>query len=125
MQINRSSIDLMFVFTKRQVIYVILNCLLSLMLMILLSEYSVILWLISFSSVLSLSFFESLYHQGLSRKRRVVIFIFTMCVISVAYIIVLKWSNRLFLSLISLYFIEQFMGIVGGIYFTYLWNKAE
>ena len=115
----------MFVFTKRQVIYVILNCLLSLMLMILLSEYSVILWLISFSSVLSLSFFESLYHQGLSRKRRVVIFIFTMCVISVAYIIVLKWSNRLFLSLISLYFIEQFMGIVGGIYFTYLWNKAE
>ena len=125
MQINRSSIDLMFVFTKRQVIYVILNCLLSLMLMIHLSEYSVILWLISFSSVLSLSFFESLYHQGLSRKRRVVIFIFTMCVISVAYIIVLKWSNRLFLSLISLYFIEQFMGIVGGIYFTYLWNKAE
>ena len=112
-------------FTKRQVIYVILNCLLSLILMILLSEYHVTLWLVSFSLVLSLSFFESLYYQELSRKKKVVIFIFTMCVISVAYIIVQKLTTQLFYFWILYYFIHQFMGIVGGIYFTYLLNKSE
>ena len=117
--------DLMIFFTKRQVIYILLNCLLSLMLMILLSEYHVTLWLVSFSLVLSLSFFESLYHQELSRKQKVVIFIFTMCVISVAYIIVQKWRNQLSLFLILLYFVEQFIGSFGGIYFTYLLNKSE
>lgn len=90
-----------------------------------LSEYNVTLWLISFSSVLSLSFFESLSPQGLSRKRSVVIFIFTMCVISVAYIIVQKWRNQLSLFLILLYFVEQFIGSFGGVYFTYLLNKSE
>ena len=125
MPINRDSMDLMIFFTKRQVIYILLNCLLSLMLMILLSEYHVTLWLVSFSLVLSLSFFESLYHQELSRKQKVVIFIFTMCVISVAYIIVQKWRNQLSLFLILLYFVEQFIGSFGGIYFTYLLNKSE
>ena len=117
--------DLMIFFTKRQVIYILLNCLLSLMLMILLSEYHVTLWLVSFSLVPSLSFFESLYHQELSRKQKVVIFIFTMCVISVAYIIVQKLTTQLFYFWILYYFIHQFMGIVGGIYFTYLLNKSE
>lgn len=125
MQINRNSMDLRLFFTKGQVIYVILSGLLSLMLMFLLSKYNVTLWLVSFSSVLSLSFFENLYHQGLSRKRRVVIFIFTMCVISVAYIIVQKWRSQLSLFLILLYFVEQFIGSFGGIYFTYLLNKSE
>ena len=91
-------------FTIGQVNYFVLNAFLSLLLMFLLSEYNVTLWLISFSSVLSLSFFESLSPQGLSRKRRVVIFIFTMCVISVACIIVQKWRNQLSLFLILLYF---------------------
>lgn len=125
MPINRDSMDLMIFFTKRQVIYILLNCLLSIMLMILLSEYHVTLWLVSFSLVLSLSFFESLYHQELSRKQKVVIFIFTMCVISVAYIIVQKLTTQLFYFWILYYFIHQFMGIVGGIYFTYLLNKSE
>lgn len=117
--------DLRLFFTKGQVIYVILSGLLSLMLMFLLSKYNVTLWLVSFSSVLSLSFFENLYHQGLSRKQKVVIFIFTMCVISVAYIIVQKWRSQLSLFLILLYFVEQFIGSFGGIYFTYLLNKSE
>ena len=112
-------------FTIGQVNYFVLNALLSLLLMLLLSEFNYSLWLISFSSVLSLSFFESLSPQGLSRKRRVVIFIFTMCVISVAYIIVQKWRNQLSLFLILLYFVEQFIGSFGGVYFTYLLNKAE
>lgn len=112
-------------FTLGQVNYFVLNALLSLLLMFLLSEYHVTLWLVSFSLVLSLSFFESLYHQELSRKQKVVIFIFTMCVISVAYIIVQKLTTQLFYFWILYYFIHQFMGIVGGIYFTYLWNKAE
>ena len=125
MQINRNSMDSRIFFTKRQVIYVILNCLLSLILMILLSEYHVTLWLVSFSLVLSLSFFESLYHQELSRKQKVVIFIFTMCVISVAYIIVQKLTTQLFYFWILYYFIHQFIGMLGGIYFAYLLNKAE
>ena len=112
-------------FTIGQVNYFVLNALLSLLLMLLLSEFNYSLWLISFSSVLSLSFFESLSPQGLSRKRRVVIFIFTMCVISVAYIIVQKWRNQLSLFLILLYFVEQFIGSFGGVYFTYLLNKSE
>ena len=112
-------------FTLGQVNYFVLNALLSLLLMFLLSEYHVTLWLGSFSLVLSLSFFESLYHQELSRKQKVVIFIFTMCVISVAYIIVQKLTTQLFYFWILYYFIHQFMGIVGGIYFTYLLNKSE
>jgi len=112
-------------FTLGQVNYFVLNALLSLLLMFLLSEYHVTLWLVSFSLVLSLSFFESLYHQELSRKQKVVIFIFTMCVISVAYIIVQKLTTQLFYFWILYYFIHQFMGIVGGIYFTYLLNKSE
>ena len=112
-------------FTIGQVNYFVLNAFLSLLLMFLLSEYNVTLWLISFSSVLSLSFFESLSPQGLSRKRSLVFFIFTMCVISVAYIIVQKWRNQLSFFLILLYFVEQFIGSFGGIYFTNLLNKSE
>ena len=112
-------------FTKMQVIYILINSLLSLILMILLREQSVTLWLVSFSLVLSLSFFESLYHQELSRKQKVVIFIFTMCVISVAYIIGEKLTNQLFNFWILYYFFQQFIGTVGGIFFTYLLNKSE
>ena len=65
-------------FTIGQVNYFVLNALLSLLLMLLLSEFNYSLWLISFSSVLSLSFYESLSHQKISGKQKVAIYVFTI-----------------------------------------------
>ena len=112
-------------FTIRQVNYFVLNALLSLLLMLLLSEFNYSLWLISFSSVLSLSFYESLSHQKISRKQKVAIYVFTIGMISIFYFIGQKWINQLSHFWILYYFFQQFIGTVGGIFFAYLLNKSE
>jgi hypothetical protein len=112
-------------FTIGQVKYFVLNALLSLLLMLLLSEFNYSLWLISFSSVLSLSFYESLSHQKISGKQKVAIYVFTIGMISIVYLIGQKWINQLSPFWILYYFFQQFIGTVGGIFFAYLLNKSE
>ena len=112
-------------FTIGQVNYFVLNALLSLLLMLLLSEFNYSLWLISFSSVLSLSFYESLSHQKISGKQKVAIYVFTIGMISIVYLIGQKWINQLSPFWILYYFFQQFIGTVGGIFFAYLLNKLE
>ena len=112
-------------FTIGQVNYFVLNALLSLLLMLLLSEFNYSLWLISFSSVLSLSFYESLSHQKVSGKQKVAIYVFTIGMISIVYLIRQKWINQLSPFWILYYFFQQFIGTVGGIFFAYLLNKSE
>ena len=118
MQNNKRFMGLRNPFTIGQVSYFVLNALLSLLLMLLLSEFNYSLWLISFSSVLSLSFYESLSSQKISGKQKVAIYVFTMGMISIVYLVGQKWW-------IPYYFIQQFIGTVGGIFFAYLLNKAE
>ena len=112
-------------FTIGQVNYFVLNALLSLLLMLLLSEFNYTLWLISFSSVLSLSFYESLSSQKISGKQKVAIYVFTIGMISIVYLIGQNWINQLSHFWILYYFFQQFIGTVGGIFFAYLLNKSE
>lgn len=125
MQNNKRFMGLRNRFTIGQVNYFVLNALLSLLLMLLLSEFNYSLWLISFSSVLSLSFYESLSHQKISGKQKVAIYVFTIGMISIVYLIGQKWINQLSHFWILYYFFQQFIGTVGGIFFAYLLNKSE
>ena len=125
MQNNKRFMGLRNRFTIGQVNYFVLNALLSLLLMLLLSEFNYSLWLISFSSVLSLSFYESLSHQKISGKQKVAIYVFTIGMISIVYLIGQKWINQLSAFWILYYFFQQFIGTVGGIFFAYLLNKSE
>ena len=125
MQNNERFMGLRNPFTIGQVNYFVLNALLSLLLMLLLSEFNYSLWLISFSSVLSLSFYESLSHQKISGKQKVAIYVFTIGMISIVYLIGQKWINQLSHFWILYYFFQQFIGTVGGIFFAYLLNKSE
>lgn len=97
-------------FTIGQVNYFVLNALLSLLLMLLLSEFNYSLWLISFSSVLSLSFYESLSHQKISGRQKVEIYVFTIGMISIVYLIGQNWTNQLSHFWILYYFFQQFIG---------------
>ena len=114
MQNNKRFMGLRNRFTIGQVNYFVLNALLSLLLMLLLSEFNYSLWLISFSSVLSLSFYESLSHQKISGKQKVAIYVFTIGMISIVYFIGQKWINQLSHFWILYYFFQQFIGTVGG-----------